>query len=231
MTDYQATPEQWNTVQRCADVVGSADCSAVLELRARVEALEAAAHKHIVETSANILALASRVEALETMQQRPDLCSPKQIRVKDWYEQFDCARSSAYKWLADLGIRPWRKVNKATGKVESWLTDEQVTRLNAYAKTRYGYSEPSKTYEVSEPLKLTPEQAQQISDLLAPNSKPTPNPSQIGRSLVRRVEDALMESVKEQGSMARAAIREVAARLNENTGGDAAWMLTQEADR
>lgn len=66
MADYQATPEQWNTVQRCADVVGSADCSAVLELRARVETLEAAAQKHIVETSANILALASRIEALES---------------------------------------------------------------------------------------------------------------------------------------------------------------------
>jgi len=37
----------------------------ILELRARVETLEAAAHKHIVETSANILALASRVDALE----------------------------------------------------------------------------------------------------------------------------------------------------------------------
>jgi hypothetical protein len=30
---------------------------------------------------------------------------------------------------------------------------------------------------------------------------------------------------------ARAAIREVAAWLDENTGGDAAWMLTQEAER
>jgi len=35
------------------------------DLRARVETLEAAAHRHIVETKANILALASRVNALE----------------------------------------------------------------------------------------------------------------------------------------------------------------------
>ena len=35
------------------------------DLRARVETLEAAAHRHIVETKANILALATRVNALE----------------------------------------------------------------------------------------------------------------------------------------------------------------------
>ena len=67
MTDYKATPEQW---AQCEDwvrssVVGASD-ACILELRARVEALEAAAHKHIVETSKNILALASRIEALES---------------------------------------------------------------------------------------------------------------------------------------------------------------------
>jgi hypothetical protein len=50
-------------------------------------------------------------------------------------------------------------------------------------------------------------------EVLEANSKSTPNPSQIRSSLVERVEGALMESVKEQGSMARAAIREVAAWL------------------
>jgi 7-keto-8-aminopelargonate synthetase-like enzyme len=66
VSDYKATPEQW---AQCEDwvrnsAVGASD-ACILELRARVEALEAAAHKHIVETSANILALASRLEALE----------------------------------------------------------------------------------------------------------------------------------------------------------------------
>jgi hypothetical protein len=148
MTDYKATPEQWEHVHICAGMKhqvpwATADC--LLELRDRIQLLEDAVHKHIVETSANILALASRVEALEVAE------------------------------------RP-----------------------------------ASKVYEISKPLQLTPEQAQQVRDLLAPNSKPTPNPSQIGRSLVRRVEDALMESVKEQGSMARAAIREVAAWMTSN---------------
>jgi ferritin-like metal-binding protein YciE len=160
MTDYKATSDHWNQVQKCADVVGSSDCSAILELRARVEALEAAAHKHIVETNSNIVALFTRVESLEAAERQA-----------------------------------------------------------------------SKVYEISKPLKLTAKQQEELNALLRSNSKPSPNSSQIGSSLVERVEGALMESVKEQGSMARAAIREVALWLDENTGGDAAWMLNQEAER
>jgi predicted transcriptional regulator len=136
VTDYRATPEQWAQCEEWLEnpVIGASD-ACILELRARVEALEAAAHKHIVETSANILALASRVEALEA------------------------------------------------------------------------------------------------------NSKPTPNPSQIRSSLVERVADAIAKADDDGltnmtwSYHARAAIREVAAWLDENTGGDAAWMLTQEAGR
>lgn len=148
MTDYKATSDQWNQVQKCADVVGSSDCSAILELRARVEALEAAAQKHIVETSANILALASRVEALEAAERQA-----------------------------------------------------------------------SKVYQISKPLKLTPEQAQQVRDLLAPNSKPTPNSSQIGGSLVLRVNDAVNSQVDcwdDALEPSRVAIREVAAWMTSN---------------
>jgi hypothetical protein len=145
MTDYKATSDQWNQVQKCADVVGSSDCSAILELRARIETLENAAHKHIVETSANILALASRVESLEAAERQA-----------------------------------------------------------------------SKVYEISKPLKLTAKQQEELNALLRPSSKPSLNSSQIGSSLVERVEGALMESIKEQGSMARAAIREVASWMTSN---------------
>jgi hypothetical protein len=80
----------------------------------------------------------------------------------------------------------------------------------------------SKVYEISKPLKLTPEQAQQIRDLLAPNSRPTPNSSQIKRSLLNRVALAISgveyglerdEEAMHWASEARAAIREVAAWL------------------
>jgi len=42
----------------------------ILELRARVETLEDAAHKHILETNSNILALFSRVESLEAAERQ-----------------------------------------------------------------------------------------------------------------------------------------------------------------
>jgi hypothetical protein len=146
MTDYKATPEQWAQVQKCADVVGSSDCSAILELRARIETLEAAAHKHIVETNSNIVALFTRVESLEAAERQA-----------------------------------------------------------------------SKVHQISKPLKLTPEQAQGIKDLLAP--EPRRNyPVKPDSSLVERVGFAIFEQFENNGgneAEARAAIREVALWLNE----------------
>jgi len=155
MTEHKARPEPWQ-----ADAARWLE--AILELRDRVQLLEDAAQKHIVETSGNILALASRIEPLEAAERQA-----------------------------------------------------------------------SKVYEISEPLQLTPEQAEQLRDLLAPNSRPAPNFSQIGSSLVERVQGAQMESVKERSSMARAAIREVAAWLREQQDGDlvAATVLEREAER
>jgi uncharacterized membrane-anchored protein YjiN (DUF445 family) len=144
MTDYKATSDQWNQVQKCADVVGSSDCSAILELRARIETLEAATHKHVVETNSNIVALFTRVESLEAAER-----------------------------------------------------------------------EASKVYQISKPLRLTPDQVQQALDQLLPKIKPSPDSSQIESSLVQQVGDALMESIKDQNSMARTAIRKVALWLNE----------------
>lgn len=148
MTDYKARPDQWADTEHWA----KQECHAqacILELRARVETLEAAAHKHIVETSASISALISRIESLEAAERQA-----------------------------------------------------------------------SKVYQISKPLKLTPEQAKQVEDQLGLNLKSTPDSNQIvNYRLVERVEDALMESIKDQGSMARAAIREVAAWMRENNVG------------
>jgi hypothetical protein len=93
---------------------------------------------------------------------------------------------------------------------------------------------------ISKPLQLTPEQAQQISDLLAPNSKPTPNSSQIRSSLVKRVACAIGgdgEPINWKPE-ARAAIREVAAWLEDEntdigmgTAGNIAEQLRDEAER
>ena len=68
----------------------SEDACCLLELRARVETLEAAAHKHIVETSANILALVSRIESLEAAE-RPaskvyEISKPLKLTAKQQAE-------------------------------------------------------------------------------------------------------------------------------------------------
>ena len=176
MTDYTATPGQWEQVLSWSedrDVSVSCDAACILELRARVEALEAAAHKHIVETNSNIVALFTRVESLEAAERQA-----------------------------------------------------------------------SKVYEISKPLKLTPEQAQQVRDLLAPNSKQAPDSSQIGRSLVNRVALAISgieyglerdEEAVNWASEARAAIREVAAWMTSNPDvyfpPALVFALEQEADR
>jgi len=169
MTDYIATPEQWADVEDWAASNGTSH-ACLLELRDRIQLLENAAHKHIVETSSNILALASRVEALEASK------------------------------------RP-----------------------------------ASKVYEINEPLKLTPEQAQQVRDLLAP--EPRRNyPAKPDSSLVRRVALAISgieyglvrdEEAVNWASEARAAIREVAAWLREHYGGPTAssTALEQEAEQ
>jgi hypothetical protein len=157
MTDYKATPEQWQT-----DAARWLD--AIVELRDRVQVLEDATKKHIVETSSNIGALFRRIESLEAAERQA-----------------------------------------------------------------------SKVYEISKPLKLTAKQQQELNALLRPvTSQPSPNSSQIGSSLVERVGAAIFEQFENNAgneAEARAAIREVAAWLDENTGGHAAWMLTQDADR
>ena len=69
MTDYTATPEQWADTEHRARQHGHAQ-ACILELRARVKALEDAAQKHIVETNSNIVALFSRVESLEAAERQ-----------------------------------------------------------------------------------------------------------------------------------------------------------------
>ena len=169
MTDYKATPEQWTDVEDWAASNGTSH-ACLLELRARVETLEGAAHKHIVETNSNIVALSTRVESLEAAE------------------------------------RP-----------------------------------ASKVYEISKPLRLTPDQAQQVLDQLRPNSKPSPNSSQIGSSLVNRVALAISgieyglerdEEAVNWASEARAAICEVAAWMRENeVGYNAVRWIEQDIDQ
>jgi hypothetical protein len=66
MTEHKVKPEVWALVEEYGNKYEGDMLNCILELRSRIKTLEAAAQKHIVETSANILALASRIEALES---------------------------------------------------------------------------------------------------------------------------------------------------------------------
>jgi len=215
MTDYKAKPEVWKGFENLYGVhnpfnpLHSEFVDTILELRANVETLEAAAHKHIVETSANILALASRVEALESTQQKPEPIN-KEENDRRFHACMDLIRNA---------------------------TPEQIRSAAGLPKRP-----ASKVYEINEPLKLTPEQAQQVRDLLAP--EPRRNyPAKPDSLLIERVSTAIaLEDEKHywpeargavETDMARSAIREVAAWLREHYGGPtpSSTALEQEAER
>jgi hypothetical protein len=65
---HRATPEQWAQIERSAEEVHGDGCSAILELRARVEALEAAQLEQAESGRFCTDAIVRRVEALEAAQ-------------------------------------------------------------------------------------------------------------------------------------------------------------------
>jgi len=71
-TDYRATPEQWDSIEQCADGCESYSC--ILELRARIEALEACYKEDAncwSAVRASMHAIRARIEALEAAQKPP----------------------------------------------------------------------------------------------------------------------------------------------------------------
>ncbi len=144
-----------------------------------------------------ILELRARVEALEAAQQQPEPIDEEE-NDRRFHACMELIRNATPEQIRAAAGLPERKT--------------------------------SKVYEINEPLQLTPEQAQQLMDLLTPNSKPAVK----GPLLVTRVAAAISqdgESINWSG--ARAAIREVAAWLREQQDGDlvAATVLELEADR
>ncbi len=126
MTDYKATSDQWNQVQKCADVVGSSDCSAILELRARIETLENAAHKHIVETNSNILALAGRVESLEAAERQAskvyEISKPLKLTAKQQEE-------------LNALLRPGSRPSPNSSQIRSSLVERVVMAIGRDSET------------------------------------------------------------------------------------------------
>jgi hypothetical protein len=191
MTDHKATPEQWETIAEYAKDLNSGP-ACLLELRARVEALE---------------------NKSETQ------C----LAILDWGKDVEAIKC----WNEQQVLRIMALEAAQQDKLDRLIAQD---RDDAPAPTDSLVEQVADG--ISKPLQLTPEQAQQISDLLAPNSKSTPNPSQIRSSLVDRVAAAIWKTCDLEIE-ARAAIREVAAWMREQHDGDlvAATMLEREAEQ
>jgi hypothetical protein len=193
MTDYKATPEQWQE-----DAARWLD--AILELRARVEALEGK-----YET-----------QRLATLEWGEDV-----DKVKRWSDQH-LQRIMKLEAAQPIDEEENDRRFHACMDLIRNATPEQIRAAAGLPERK-----TSKVYEINEPLQLTPEQAQQLMDLLTPNSKPAVK----GPLLITRVAAAISqdgESINWSG--AYAAIREVATWLrDEQAYGVCALLLEQEA--
>ena len=125
-------------------------------------------------------------------------------------------------------LEQWNRLE--TGSLMQSSLAVYILELRARVEALEAAQRPaSKVYEISKPLQLTPEQAQQINDLLAPEPRRN-HPAKPDSSLVERVRKALNYPPE---PYARAAIREVTAWLKETHGwSDGSLMrLEQEAER
>jgi hypothetical protein len=226
MTEYKATPEQWDALEKCSHAWPGAWGPCILELRARVEALEAKSETQCLA----ILDWGKDVEAIKCWNEQNE----QQVRRVEALE---------------VSTKQWRTDHLRLANTCASLAPDRLKFFNALLSdddnsqptpnpSQIGSSLVEQVADgISKPLQLTPEQAQQINDLLAPNSKPTPNSSQIRSSLVERVASAIHPDRCADPILylheARAAIREMAAWLKETHGwSDGSLMrLEQEAER
>lgn len=201
MTDqHRATPEQWTHVAIC-----------LLELRARVEALEAAQLEQAESHRFCTDAIVRRVEWLEATQHAH----------ADLSRLSDAEREQVAQELAKPAA--WRPLETETtyGTEAFTATAQQILRAPMVVEGTFDHG--GETYR----FKAKPERETAMDKLRAASAEARP-----AGGLVERVETRA-------GGDGRAAIREVAAWLRENDsecqmGGDAAAtaeLLEQEADR
>ena len=169
-------------------------------------------HKSTPDHWAEVEAYAQQVSSTD------DCLLELRSRVEALEGKYETQRLATLEWGKDV----------ETLKLRSDRHLQRIERLE-------GIKQPaSKVYEISEPLELTPEQAQHVRNLLTPNSKPTSNPSQIRSSLVEQVRNAIASEYDPKDycwDEACAAIRVVATWLREQGTQAQGWamLLEQEA--
>jgi len=131
-TNHKASASEWQSIEKCASVVGSADCSALLELRSRIEALERGATCPHIATSDEGTAYCRVADQTASSQPTPN---DRQIRSSD-------DASSLVERVADAivtkatsaGIVNDRPARAAIREVAAWLEGRNVGAGRATAR-------------------------------------------------------------------------------------------------
>jgi hypothetical protein len=217
MTDqHRATPEQWAYMHERTEA-GLEMTSCILELRARVEALEAAQLEQAESGRFCTDAIVRRVEALEATQHAHVDTSRLSDAEREQMAQ-DFASPAA-----------WRPLDiETTYGSEAAADAAQILRAPMVVEGTFEHG--GETYR----FKAKPERESAMPELRAASAEARP-----AGGLVERVANAIYNVPHDSAAEASAAIREVAAWLRKNDsecqmGGDAdatAELLEQEADR
>jgi hypothetical protein len=227
---HRATPEQWEELQTVSQSILKmhAPHSCILELRARVEALEArneTQRQATLEWSGDVLRL---IMALEAGQKTPP---PAVDRARDLQDQIRDGSLTLAEAL-DLGVLPASDVQDAMRRAASKAMSEVALEMGGFGKN-YTYRAPA-----------APAPTDSYCDIwnrfqLEAGQKISSGPES---SLVERVADAIAAEATSAGIVndrpARAAIREVAAALIDwhdsdevvRTAYEAGQWLKREAD-
>jgi hypothetical protein len=212
-TPHRATPEQWEVVKICSEEGKipwpTADC--LLELRARVEALEADQLEQAEIGRLCVDAIVRRVEALEAAYEETAMAELRAASAE--------ARPAAseifpveYADANGEGIRIIMEPAEETGQV-CWVVrnSRRVCPIREFPTPEAAYA--------------------------AHQARPTVKESLTdGKPLLERVANAIYNVPHDSAAEARAAIREVAAWIRDNPGPNSAWSavardLMDEADR
>jgi hypothetical protein len=193
MTDqHRATPEQWANLEACTRTYPGQWGDCVLELRARIEALEAAQLEQAESHRFCVDAIVRRVEALEATQHAHAGLSRLSGAEQDRMAQ-ELAKSAA-----------WRPLETET-TYGSEAAADAVQILRAPMVVQGTFEHGGETYR----FKAKPERESAMDELRAASAEARP-----AGSLLERVAKAIYNVPHDSAAEARAAIREVAAWLD-----------------
>jgi hypothetical protein len=235
---HRATPEQWEHVEVSAGMKqqipwATADC--LLELRSRIEALEADQLEQAESHRFCVDAIVRRVEALElahriqsgtlTSAERAELGVVTRVQL----EAAMLRSASDARQAAMDELRAWRPLDiETTYGSEAAADAAQILHAPMVVEGTFEHGgDFLKVYaQFEDRLKATPERDPAMTELRAASAEARP-----AGGLVERVANAIYNVPHDSAAEARAAIREVAQTLRASFFEYAADWLEQEANR